>query len=152
MPRVGYQDGSVDQIEQFGILLSVFCENIPRYMALRFTCIIAGSLHDLDLYLEEPVLPQMYNFIVLHWWKENGFKYPQLSWMACNFLAIPLSVVTHSDAYYTERREANWRLLSFKPELINALKCTRSWKFGYVRSNISCSEAQLNFYETVMRS
>ncbi|KNA09583.1 hypothetical protein SOVF_151950 [Spinacia oleracea] len=72
--------------------------------------------------------------------------------MARNFLAIPLSVVTHCDAYYTERREANWRLLSLKPELMNALKCTRSWKFGYVRSNISCSEAQLNFYAAVMRS
>ncbi|XP_056689259.1 uncharacterized protein [Spinacia oleracea] len=52
MPRVGYQDGSVDQIEQFGILLSVVCENIPRYMALRFTCIIAGILHDSEMYFQ----------------------------------------------------------------------------------------------------
>ncbi|XP_056682603.1 zinc finger BED domain-containing protein DAYSLEEPER isoform X2 [Spinacia oleracea] len=107
---------------------------------------------DLDLYLEEPVLPQMENFSVLHWWKENEFKYPQLSRMARDFLAIPLSVATGSDAYYTEPREADWTLLSLKPELMNALKCTRSWKFGYVKSNISSSEAQQNFFAAVMRS
>ncbi|XP_021837123.2 zinc finger BED domain-containing protein RICESLEEPER 2-like [Spinacia oleracea] len=107
---------------------------------------------DLDLYLEEPVLPWMEDFSVLHWWKENGFKYPQLSRMARDFLAIPLSVATGSDAYYTERREADWRLLSLKPELMNALKCTRSWKFGYVKSNISSSEAQQDFFAALMRS
>ncbi|KAL9237309.1 hypothetical protein vseg_011876 [Gypsophila vaccaria] len=86
---------------------------------------------DLDIYLEEPVLPWTENFSVLNWWKDNCSKYPQLSRMARDFLAVPLSVATSYDAYYTEPRPADTTVVSLKPELMNALMCTRSWKFGY---------------------
>ncbi|CAO2831928.1 unnamed protein product [Amaranthus hypochondriacus] len=85
---------------------------------------------DLDLYLEEPVFPWKENFSVLHWWKDNCCKYPRLSSMARYFLAIPLSVVTSYEAYYTEPREVDWTVVSLKPKLMNAVMCTRSWKLG----------------------
>ncbi|KNA04319.1 hypothetical protein SOVF_200760, partial [Spinacia oleracea] len=131
--RVGYQDGSVDQIEQFGILLSVFCENIPRYMPLRFTCIIAGILHDSEMYFQAGLTTD----VELQRVALVGRKRAQVSSAFLDGSQLPgHSSVCHSDAYYTERRGYNWRLLSLKPELTNALKCTRSWKFGYVRNNI----------------
>ncbi|KAL2893351.1 Zinc finger BED domain-containing protein RICESLEEPER 2 [Bienertia sinuspersici] len=88
---------------------------------------------DLDLYLEDPILPWTENFSVLHWWKDNDVKYPQLSRMARDFLAIPMSVATSYDAYYTEPRVADCKLSSLKPVLANALKCTRSWRFGAIK-------------------
>lgn len=85
---------------------------------------------DLDLYMEEPVCPWTQKFSVLQWWKDNCTKYPHLSRMARDFFAIPISVATCYDAYYTEPREADRTLLSLKPELMNAFMCTRSWKLG----------------------
>uniref|UniRef100_A0A803M0C4 RING-type domain-containing protein n=1 Tax=Chenopodium quinoa TaxID=63459 RepID=A0A803M0C4_CHEQI len=73
--------------------------------------------------------------LVLHWWKDNGCKYPQLSRMAHDFLAIPMSVATSYDAYYTEQRGVERTLLSLKPKLVNALKCTRSWKLDAKKEN-----------------
>ncbi|KAL2893356.1 Zinc finger BED domain-containing protein RICESLEEPER 2 [Bienertia sinuspersici] len=75
---------------------------------------------------------------VLHWWKDNDVKYPRLSRMARDFLAIPVSVATSYDAYYTEPRVADCTLYSLKPVLANALKCTRSWKFGATATAASC--------------
>ncbi|KNA07717.1 hypothetical protein SOVF_169320 [Spinacia oleracea] len=88
---------------------------------------------EFDMYLEEPIVPWKGNFSVLHWWKDNCTKYPQLSRMARDFLAIPMSVATSYDAYYTEQREPDSTLLSLKPGLMNALKCTRSWKLGAIK-------------------
>ncbi|KAL2920684.1 Zinc finger BED domain-containing protein RICESLEEPER 2 [Bienertia sinuspersici] len=86
---------------------------------------------DLDMYLEEPTLPWTEHFSVLNWWKDNCYKYPQLSKMARDFLAIPMSVASSDGAYYTEPREVDWTVMSLKPKLMNALMCTRSWKFDY---------------------
>ncbi|KAL2893353.1 Zinc finger BED domain-containing protein RICESLEEPER 2 [Bienertia sinuspersici] len=92
---------------------------------------------DLDLYVEEPILPWTGNFSVLHWWNDNDVTYPRLSRMARDFLAIPMSVATSYDAYYTEPRVADCTLYSLKPVLANALKCTRSWKFGATASKVN---------------
>ncbi|CAO2831927.1 unnamed protein product [Amaranthus hypochondriacus] len=86
---------------------------------------------DLDWYLEEPVFPWKGNFSVLQWWKDNRYKYPRLACMAQDFLAIPLTVATCSKAYYTDPRDADKTVVSLKPDLMNALMCTRSWKVGY---------------------
>jgi len=83
---------------------------------------------DLDLYLEEPIFPRTEHFSVLLWWKDNCSKYPHLSEMARDFLAIPLSVASSCEAYYSEPRQAERTVVSVKSELMNALMCTRSWK------------------------
>nr|XP_011462907.1 PREDICTED: zinc finger BED domain-containing protein RICESLEEPER 1-like [Fragaria vesca subsp. vesca] len=82
---------------------------------------------DLDCYLEEPVINGSPDFDVLTWWSTADAKYPTLSRMAQDFLAIPVSLATSCEAFYTKLRPADESLVSLKPDLMNALVCTRSW-------------------------
>ncbi|KAK3025357.1 hypothetical protein RJ639_043866 [Escallonia herrerae] len=83
---------------------------------------------ELELYLEEPILPWSKDFNLLNWWKAASAKYPTLSKIARDLLAIPLSVATSFDAYYyTDFRKANGDVVCLGPDLANALMCTRSW-------------------------
>ncbi|KAM7488010.1 hypothetical protein LguiB_025494 [Lonicera macranthoides] len=83
---------------------------------------------ELELYLEEPVLPWSKDFNLLNWWRVASPKYPTLSKVARDLLAIPFSLATSYDAYYyNDFRRADMSLVGLKPDLMNALKCTRSW-------------------------
>ncbi|KAK9288679.1 hypothetical protein L1049_017142 [Liquidambar formosana] len=82
---------------------------------------------ELDWYLEEPVLPWVQNFDALSWWRAASPKYPTLSRMARDFLAMPTTVPTPSEAYYTKPREVDHRIVSLGSELVNALMCPGSW-------------------------
>ncbi|KAK2971028.1 hypothetical protein RJ640_025802 [Escallonia rubra] len=119
-------------------------EELPRHIVERrrdpcyeFHCLVeynqfiqSNSLpkSELELYLEEPVLPWSKDFNLLNWWKAASAKYPTMSKIARDLLAIPLSVATSSDAYYyTDFRKANGDVVRLGPDLANALMCTRSW-------------------------
>jgi hypothetical protein len=54
---------------------------------------------ELDAYLEEALVREDENFDILSWWKTNSDKYPVLSLMARDFLAIPLSTVSSESAF-----------------------------------------------------
>ncbi|PRQ39550.1 putative HAT dimerization domain, ribonuclease H-like domain-containing protein [Rosa chinensis] len=82
---------------------------------------------DLHCYLEQPVLPWSQDFDALTWWCTAGARYPILSRMARDFLAIPVSVASSYEAFYTEARPADEHVVCLKPELMNALVCSRSW-------------------------
>ncbi|KAI8561920.1 hypothetical protein RHMOL_Rhmol04G0379600 [Rhododendron molle] len=82
---------------------------------------------DLDRYLEEPVLSWTQDFNVLKWWRAESPKYPILSKMARDFLAIPMSVATSDEAFSTIPREVETRIMASGPALRNALMCTRTW-------------------------
>ncbi|GFZ11594.1 hypothetical protein Acr_22g0009920 [Actinidia rufa] len=85
------------------------------------------SKSELDRYLEEPVLSWSQDFNVLRWWRAESPKYPILSKMARDFLAIPMSVATSYDAFKAEPIKADTRLLAFGRDLRDALMCTRTW-------------------------
>ncbi|KAH7843434.1 hypothetical protein Vadar_016633 [Vaccinium darrowii] len=82
---------------------------------------------DLDRYLEEPVLSWTQDFNVLKWWKAESPKYPILSKMAHDFLAIPMSVATSDEAFSTIPRVVEPRIMASGPPLREALMCTRTW-------------------------
>ncbi|GFZ11473.1 hypothetical protein Acr_22g0008710 [Actinidia rufa] len=82
---------------------------------------------ELDLYLEEPVLGWTQDFNALSWWKFASSKYPTLSRMARDLLAIPISLATSDKAFYTEKREADECIVSLGPDLVNAVMCIESW-------------------------
>ena len=50
---------------------------------------------ELDMYLEENFESTEESFDILIWWRTHAEKYPVLSTMARDFLAIPLSTVCH---------------------------------------------------------
>ncbi|KAK1385537.1 zinc finger BED domain-containing protein RICESLEEPER 1-like [Heracleum sosnowskyi] len=83
---------------------------------------------ELEWYLDEPVLPWTKDFDLLSWWRTESPKYPILSKMARDLLAIQLSVASSYDAFvYQDFRMADDSLDSLGPDLINALACTRSY-------------------------
>ncbi|EXB75666.1 Putative AC transposase [Morus notabilis] len=82
---------------------------------------------ELDWYLEEPVLPWSEDLSVLNWWRISSVRYPTLSTMARDILAVPISLATSYEAFYAELRPVDRCLTRLDPDLMNALSCTRSW-------------------------
>lgn len=82
---------------------------------------------ELDMYLEEGVLPRSQNFDILNWWKTNGVKYPNLQKMARDILAIPVSTVASESAFSTSGRIVGPHRNRLHPTTLEALMCCRRW-------------------------
>jgi hypothetical protein len=85
------------------------------------------QLTELDNYLEDGLVPRKDDFDILNWWMSNCTKYPTLSVMARDVLAIPASADNFEDALSGEANviHKQWSTLSIKT--IEALVCTRDW-------------------------
>ena len=88
--------------------------------------------NELDLYLMEMVAFQVYNsldtqFDSLLWWKVNSSKYPILSQIARDVLAIPVSTVASKSAFSTGGRILDEYRSSMTPDLVEALILTQNW-------------------------
>lgn len=82
---------------------------------------------DLVRYFGEPVLPWSQDFDVLTWWSTASLKYPTLTRMARDFLAVPLSTATSYEAFYTKPKPVDEQLVGLKQDLMHALMYTQSW-------------------------
>lgn len=82
---------------------------------------------ELDQYLEESLLPRVSDFDVLGWWKLNKIKYPTLSKMARDILAVPVSSVPADSVFDTESKEMDQYRSSLRPETVEALVCAKDW-------------------------
>lgn len=85
------------------------------------------QLTELDNYLEDGLVPRKDDFDILNWWMSNSTKYPTLSVMARDVLAVPASAVNFEPALSGEVNviHKQWSTLSIKT--IEALVCTRDW-------------------------
>lgn len=88
-----------------------------------------GETHrsELDQYLDESVLPRVQDFDVLGWWKVNRLRYPTLSKLACDVLAIPLSTVPPESVFDTRERKIEGYLSALRPSTVQALICSKDW-------------------------
>ena len=81
----------------------------------------------MDMYLEEAVHPSKEglddNFNILAWWKFNAAKYPVLSMMAHDILAIPVSIVPLD----SEARTLNQYLSPMDPIIVQGIICAQDW-------------------------
>ena len=82
---------------------------------------------DLEMYLEEAVYRQKEgnqdNFDILGWWKSFAAKYPVLSQMARDILAIPVSIIPLG----SEDRTLNEYLSTMDPSTVQGLVCAQDW-------------------------
>jgi len=69
------------------------------------------------------------SFDILVWWKTHAEKYPVLSTMARDFLAIPLSTVSSESAFSLGGRILGEARSSLTPEMLEALVCGKDWLF-----------------------
>ena len=84
-------------------------------------------LTELNNYLEDGVVPRKDDFDILNWWMSNSTKYPILSIMARDILAIPASAV-HCEAALSNEGPVihkQWNTLNINT--IEALVCIRDW-------------------------
>ncbi|ESQ28228.1 hypothetical protein EUTSA_v10018229mg [Eutrema salsugineum] len=95
------------------------------------------SRSDLDKYLEEPLFPRNTDFDILNWWKVHTPRYPILSTMARNVLAVPMSnVSSEEDAFKScPRRQISETWWSLRPSTVQALMCAQDW----IRSELESS-------------
>ncbi|CAD5185538.1 unnamed protein product [Musa acuminata subsp. malaccensis] len=85
---------------------------------------------ELDQYLEESLVPRIQGFDILNWWKLNNLKYPTLSKMARDVLAIPVSMVGTGCSIFgsgTGSRVLDDYRSSLRPETVEALFCAKDW-------------------------
>ncbi|CAM0913756.1 unnamed protein product [Alopecurus aequalis] len=88
------------------------------------------SKSELEQYLDESLTPRIQEFDILNWWKLNTVRFPTLSRMARDILAIPMSMVTGGSSIFTA--ETGTRMLddyrsSLRPEIVEALVCAKDW-------------------------
>lgn len=82
---------------------------------------------ELDMYLDEQSESSNENFDIFLWWKTDAEKYPVLSTMARDFLAIPLSTVSSESAFSCSGRILGDTQTSLKPTSLEALVCGKDW-------------------------
>ncbi|XP_050207815.1 zinc finger BED domain-containing protein RICESLEEPER 2-like [Mercurialis annua] len=82
---------------------------------------------ELDIYLSGGVVGNEENFDILRWWKLNSERFPILSRMARDVLAVPVSTVASESAFSTSGRVLDDFRSSLTPALVEALICTQDW-------------------------
>lgn len=89
----------------------------------------AKKKSELDLYLSESNLEETNDgtFDLLRWWKLNSERFPILSSMARNVLAIPMSTVALKSAFSASGRVLDCFRSCLAPKLVQALICTQDW-------------------------
>ncbi|KAL4387019.1 hypothetical protein GQ457_09G022130 [Hibiscus cannabinus] len=82
---------------------------------------------ELDKYLGEATENHDDGFDILLWWKVNSPRFPALSKMAKDVLAIPLSTVASESAFSTGGRVLDQFRSSLTPKMVQALVCTQDY-------------------------
>ncbi|KAI8537512.1 hypothetical protein RHMOL_Rhmol09G0029400 [Rhododendron molle] len=72
------------------------------------------------------------DFDILVWWKNNSNKYPILSKMARDVLAMPLSTVASESAFSTGGHVLDPFRSSHSPSMVETLVCTQNWLLSTV--------------------
>ena len=86
-----------------------------------------GSRTELDRYLAEECEEDCKKFDILTWWKGQSTRFPILSSLARDVLAIPISPVASESAFSTGGRILDDFRSSLTPFMVEALVCTQDW-------------------------
>ncbi|KAG8386871.1 hypothetical protein BUALT_Bualt03G0194000 [Buddleja alternifolia] len=85
------------------------------------------SKSELARYLLDGCEKSSKDFDVLNWWKVNTPKYPVLSKVARDVLAIPVSTIASESAFSTSGRVIDPFRSSLSPKMVEALICAQDW-------------------------
>ncbi|KAK3225169.1 hypothetical protein Dsin_005031 [Dipteronia sinensis] len=91
---------------------------------------VCNQKSQLEMYLDEPKLEMSSNLDVLDYWKVNTVRYPDLSVMARDILSIPISTVASEVAFSVGGRVLDRYRSLLKPDVVEAIVCTRDWMQG----------------------
>ncbi|KAG8502878.1 hypothetical protein CXB51_000702 [Gossypium anomalum] len=81
----------------------------------------------LDIYLEEPELELNSQIDVLDYWSKSSVRYNELSLLARDLLAIPISTVASESAFSMGKKVITPLRSSLKPKTVQAVVCLDDW-------------------------
>ncbi|GFP94650.1 putative ac transposase [Phtheirospermum japonicum] len=114
--------GSTQEPEE----IDSFAEEIARK---KRRASVGSATDELTQYLSEPPVPMPTD--VMDWWKVNSSRYPRLSLMARDHLAVQSTAVMPEDIFSAKGDEADRQRFSMPMHDARALLCVRSWiKYG----------------------
>nr|GMC86818.1 zinc finger BED domain-containing protein RICESLEEPER 2-like [Ipomoea batatas] len=85
---------------------------------------------ELEMYLDEQRIDRKADLNILHFWKGNQFRYPQLAAMARDILSIPVSTVASESAFSAGGKVLDQYRSSLKPEVVEGIVCCKDWLYG----------------------
>ena len=88
---------------------------------------IGSKKTELDIYLAEDIVEDEGKFDILRWWKLNSERFPILSRMARDILAVPVSTVASESTFSTGGHVLDVFRSSLTPKIVEALICTQDW-------------------------
>ncbi|KMS98900.1 hypothetical protein BVRB_3g067910 [Beta vulgaris subsp. vulgaris] len=98
-----------------------------RYKKLKATKEDGDSKSEIEKYLDEETVEDVDDFDILKWWKTNTSRFPTLSLIARDVLAIPVSTVASESAFSTGGRVLDPFRSSLTPKIVEALVCGQDW-------------------------
>jgi len=84
-------------------------------------------------------------FDILSWWKTNQAKYPILSRLARDVLAVQVSTVASESAFSCSGRIVNKFRTRLDPEMVEALVCSKDWGLASKKGNTELFITTCNF-------
>ncbi|XP_038704672.1 zinc finger BED domain-containing protein RICESLEEPER 2-like [Tripterygium wilfordii] len=109
-------------------------ENRARAIFKKLQTVVGGgeSQTELDKYLGEgnEIVKDGEDFDVLTWWKINFVRFPVLSAIARDLLAIPISALASESAFSTGGRVLDTFRSSLTPKIVESLICVDDWLGG----------------------
>ncbi|CAL1359375.1 unnamed protein product [Linum trigynum] len=103
---------------------------LAEYKKHREQIVGAVNKSELEKYLREEDEPMVLKFDVLGWWKVNSLRFPTLSLMAKDVLAVPISTVASESAFSAGGRILDGFRSSLTPKIVDALICNSDWIRG----------------------
>ncbi|XP_019177680.1 PREDICTED: zinc finger BED domain-containing protein RICESLEEPER 2-like [Ipomoea nil] len=80
---------------------------------------------ELQVYLSEKIVVDTPDFDILRWWKLNSERFPTLSKMVRDILAVPISTVASKSTFSTSGRVLDAFRSSLTPKIVEALVCAQ---------------------------
>jgi hypothetical protein len=102
-------------------------DTFDDYMSKQPVVTSTNVRTELDLYLEEPLLPRTQDLDIIQWWQIAGLKYRTLRKIARDVLAIPVTSVASESAFSTSGRIISPHHSRLAPSMIEALMCMQAW-------------------------
>ncbi|XP_071926065.1 zinc finger BED domain-containing protein RICESLEEPER 1-like [Coffea arabica] len=96
---------------------------------------------ELEKYLNEDCEEDDDRFDILLWWKANSLRFPILSKVARDVLAVPISTVASESAFSTGGRVLDTFRSSLTPRIVQGLICAQDW--------LRSSKTELNVEENL---
>ena len=85
------------------------------------------ATNELERYLAEELFPAKKDFDILGWWKRHSPKYPVLSCIARDVLAIQASTVASESSFSAGGRIISDHRSRLNSETVEALICLQDW-------------------------